>query len=61
MQQLFLPKSFTQNFDVQTPHMIYISKVNKEDHNHPRTLHAHSDIVELLLIMEGQSSIFIDD
>ncbi|MCF1586111.1 AraC family transcriptional regulator [Tetragenococcus koreensis] len=61
MQQLFLPKAFTGKFDLQTPHIIYISKVNKEDRNHPRTLHSHSDIVELLLITGGQGIIFIDE
>ncbi|AYW48410.1 MULTISPECIES: AraC family transcriptional regulator [Tetragenococcus] len=61
MQQLFQPKFFTQSFDKQTPHMIYISKVDKKDRNHPRTLHSHSEIVKLILITGGQGNIFIDE
>ncbi|WJS81129.1 AraC family transcriptional regulator [Tetragenococcus halophilus] len=61
MHQLFLPKSFTQKFNENNPCFIYISQVNIEDRNHPRTLHAHSDVVELLLVTEGKGEIFIDE
>lgn len=61
MKQFFMfpeAKSYDWSSNQQ---FVYISKVNREDINHPRTLHSHDDLVELILITEGEGKIFIGD
>lgn len=58
MKQLFLSeKSKTK---VQ-PHIVYMSKVNSEDSGYPRTMHSHSNLVEVILMTGGVGNVFIGD
>lgn len=59
MKQLFLDGS--QSFSKRDqPYLAYVSKVEAMDLPHPRILHSHKDIVEIILITSGHDEIFID-
>lgn len=61
MKQFFVPEKYKRIGPASTYIIKYISKVNVDDFNHPRTLHAHEDLVELILITEGNGEVFIGD
>ncbi|MCH4167631.1 MAG: AraC family transcriptional regulator [Streptococcaceae bacterium] len=59
MKQYFLlPNSQAENPSKQYQ-LVYMSKVEGVDKNHPRMLHSHQSLVELILITAGSSKIFI--
>ncbi|MBP3041708.1 helix-turn-helix transcriptional regulator [Bacillaceae bacterium Marseille-Q3522] len=46
---------------VRSPNLVYVSKVDEEDIEYPRVMHAHQDLVEILLITSGAANIFIQN
>lgn len=61
MKQYFVPNVRTTDSKCSNDQLVYISKVTVADRNHPRTMHAHDDLVEVILITEGSGDIFIGD
>lgn len=61
MKQFRVPKIPATTKALSFPTVSYISKVDEADMNFPRTLHAHQDIVEVILITSGKGAIFIDE
>lgn len=60
--QCFVKKDFTPYFtEAKNPKLLYVSKISPQASTHPRVMHAHEDLVELLLICSGESEYLIDD
>lgn len=61
MKQYFVSGEIQPHLNQANDQLVYISKVSVADLNHPRILHAHHDLVEIILITEGGGDIFIGD
>ncbi|MBS7576057.1 MULTISPECIES: AraC family transcriptional regulator [unclassified Enterococcus] len=59
MKQYFLLSDKQNKNSSSDYQLIYMSKVEGVDKDHPRMLHSHQSIVELILITAGSSKIFI--
>lgn len=44
-----------------TPRLLYVSKAQPSDQAHPRILHAHSDLVEVLLVYCGTGNFLVGE
>lgn len=61
MIQCFAQKKFHSSFQLaEEPQLAYISQIPAEDSVHPRVMHAHDDLVELVLICDGEGEYSID-
>ncbi|HIZ52576.1 MAG TPA: AraC family transcriptional regulator [Candidatus Enterococcus avicola] len=58
MKQLFLTNDKPV---LGRPQIVYMSKVNVEDQGYPRTMHAHRDLTEVILMTGGQGDVFIGE
>lgn len=59
MKQYFVSRN-SHSYPIQVnDQLVYISKVSVADRDHPRTMHAHEDLVEVILITQGNGDIFI--
>ncbi|MDF2921637.1 MAG: transcriptional regulator [Paenibacillaceae bacterium] len=59
MKQYFTEESKPETFFTHEAQLLYVSKVEKCDCIHPRMMHSHKDLVEILLITGGEGSFFI--
>lgn len=60
--QCFVKKDFQPIFTGENiPKLLYVSKISPAASTHPRVMHAHKDIVEILLICSGESEYLIHD
>lgn len=59
MKQYFLLSNHQKKNLANQYQLTYMSKVEGIDKDHPRMLHSHQDIVELILITAGSSKIFV--
>ncbi len=39
---------------LMTPHLAYVSRTDEENSAHPRVMHAHSDLLEIVLVTSGK-------
>ena len=54
MIQCFVKKNYVPSFHLnREPRLIYVSKIGEEASVHPRVMHAHDDLVEIVLITGG--------
>lgn len=54
MIQCFVKKNYTPSFQLRAqPRLAYISKIEQSASIHPRVMHAHEDLVEIVLITSG--------
>jgi len=61
MIQCFVKKKIVPNFSGNTiPQLNYICKIDA-DYKHPRIMHSHEDIVELLFVRSGTGVYIIDE
>ena len=44
-----------------TPRLLYVSKTQPSDQTHPRILHAHSDLAEVLLVYSGTGNFLVGE
>lgn len=59
MKQFFTEESKQEAVFTHEAQLLYVSKVEKCDCIHPRVMHSHEDLVEILLITGGKGSFFI--
>ena len=60
--QCFVKKEFQSMFVGENdPRLLYVSKISPDASTHPRVMHAHDDLIELLLICSGSSEFLIHD
>lgn len=61
MIQCFAQKKFHSSFKLaEEPQLAYVSQIPAEDSVHPRVMHAHDDLLELVLICQGEGEYSID-
>ncbi|MGE4549050.1 MAG: AraC family transcriptional regulator [Intestinibacillus sp.] len=54
MIQCFVKKNYTPSFKLNSePRLVYVSKIEQAASIHPRVMHAHEDLVEIVLITGG--------
>lgn len=54
MIQCFVKKNYTPSFKLNSePRLAYVSKIEEAASVHPRVMHAHQDLVEIVLITSG--------
>jgi len=60
MIQCFVKKEYTPPFGLQTlPRLFSVSRTDEQASAHPRVMHAHEDLVELVLVRGGKSRYFV--
>lgn len=61
MKKFFSQNNKRNEFYTNIPQLYYVSVVEDEDSVHPRLLHAHEDLVEIIFIVHGQVKYLIED
>ena len=61
MIQCFVNDQFTSCFENELPSLVSASKIDAYYTEHPRMLHSHKNLVELLLVRSGTSVYIVDE
>ncbi|MGM0216648.1 AraC family transcriptional regulator [Enterococcus sp. AZ109] len=61
MKKFFSQNNKRNEFYTNIPQLYYASVVEDEDSIHPRFLHSHDDLVEIIFIVNGQVKYLIED
>lgn len=60
--QYYVKRNFRRLFTgTNTPHLLYVTRMLSSDQLHPRLLHAHQDLVEVLLICSGTGKFLVGE
>jgi YesN/AraC family two-component response regulator len=61
MIQCFVNHEFTSCFESELPVLVSASKIDADYTEHPRMLHSHKNMAELLLVRSGSSVYIVDE
>lgn len=60
MIQYFAKSNFNPKTTLGAPFLAYVSKTGEADSVHPRVMHAHDDVIEIVLVTSGRGLYSID-